>query len=78
MMPANAGRFEGLQQTALRWSNRLRQAAAVCHGLMLVNKTLLVGDDLERDLFRLVEARFVVRHFWALHPLPLCVLYCVT
>ena len=62
MLPASKGEFEGLQQNAVRWGNRLRQAAAVCHGLTLANKTLLVGDELEQGLFKLVEAQFVVSH----------------
>ena len=60
MIPANKGDFEGLQQNALRWSNRLKQAAAVCHSLTRVNKTMAVGDELERGLFKLVEAQFLV------------------
>ena len=44
----------------MRWSNRLRQAMAVCNGLALINKTV-IGVDLERDMFKAVEARFLVR-----------------
>ena len=49
-----------LQQHALLWSNRLRQALAVCNGLALINK-VVVGLDMERNMFKAVEARFVVR-----------------
>ena len=61
IMPASDGQFEGLQQNALRWSIRLRQGAAVCHSLTMVNKTLLAGEPMERSMFKLVEAHFLVR-----------------
>ena len=61
IMPVKDGQFEGLQQSAVRWSNRLRQAAVVCHSLTMVNKTLLAGEPMERSMFKLVEAHFLVR-----------------
>ena len=64
VVPADNGELGSLQQSAVQWSNRLRQAAAVCHGLTRVHKTLVVGDITERRLFKLVEAQFVVRVIW--------------
>lgn len=63
IMPVSDGQFEGLQQNGVRWSNRLRQAAAVCHSLTMVNKTVLAGEPMERSMFKLVEAQFLVRVF---------------
>ena len=59
VLPVHKGQFETLQQNAMRWDNRLRQAMAVCNGLVLINKTV-VGMDLERNMFKAVEARFLV------------------
>ena len=61
VIPVTDGRFEPLQQSAVRWSNSLRQAAAVCNGLTLVNKTMVIGEEVEQKLFKLVEARFKAR-----------------
>ncbi len=55
--------FQSLQQNALRWSNRLKQAFAVCNSLNMVSKTAVAGVDMERTLFKLVEARFLVGLF---------------
>ena len=52
--------FEALQQRSVQWSNRLIQAAAVCNGLIMVNKTTVVGDEMERSLFKAAESRFLV------------------
>lgn len=60
VLPVHKGQFETLQQNAMRWDNQLRQAMAVCNGLVLINKTV-VGMDLERNMFKAVEARFLVR-----------------
>lgn len=60
MLPVHKGLFDSLQQNAMRWNNRLRQGMAVCNGLALINKTV-VGEDLERNMFKAVEARFLVR-----------------
>ena len=59
-MPIVNGRFEALQQSAVRWKNRLKQAAAVCNGLTMISKTHVVGDDMDRKMFRIVEAHFLV------------------
>ena len=59
VLPVHKGQFETLQQNAMRWNNRLRQAMAVCNGLALINKTV-VGVDMERSMFKAVEARFLV------------------
>lgn len=47
-----------MQQNAVRWSNRLKQAAAVCNGLTVINKSTVVGEEFEQSLFKAVEARF--------------------
>ncbi len=60
MLPVHKGAFQSLQQNALRWSNRLKQACAVCHSLNMVSKSVVAGTDMERTLFKLVEARFLV------------------
>ena len=62
VLPVHKGQFETLQRNAMRWDNRLRQAMAVCNGLVLINKTV-VGMDLERNMFKAVEARFLVRPY---------------
>jgi hypothetical protein len=61
VIPVTDGSFEPLQQNAIRWSNALRQAAAVCNGLTLVNKATVVGEEVEQKLFKMVEARFKAR-----------------
>lgn len=61
ILPVKSNRFEPLQQTAVHWSNTLKQAAAVCNSLTLVNKHTVAGFDVERSLFKAVEARFLVR-----------------
>ena len=63
VIPASQGRFEGLQHTGLRWSNRLRQAAAVCNSLTMITKSVIVGEDMEKVLFKNVEARFLVSNW---------------
>ena len=60
MLPVRDGGFEAIQQNAMRWSNRLRYALAVCNGLTYINKTV-VGVDVEKAMFKAVEARFLVR-----------------
>ena len=61
MLPVQQGRFASLQHNALRWSNRLKQAFAVCHSLNMLGKASVAGLDVERILFKAVEARFLVR-----------------
>ena len=60
MIPVHKREFQPIQQSALRWSNRLKQAVAVCNSLTMVNKNTVVGVDMERSIFRAVEARFLV------------------
>jgi len=59
-MPVEKGSFHSLQQNALHWSNVLKQACATCNSLNMVSKTAVAGVDMERTLFKLVEARFLV------------------
>ena len=67
IIPANNGKLEGLKQNATQWSNRLKQAAAVCHSLTMVHKQLVVGDAMEHSFFKLVEAHFLVRSYGSDH-----------
>ena len=61
MLPVAEGAFEPLQQSAMRRSNRLKQACAVCHSLTVINKTIAVGEAYEQHLFKAVEAHFQAR-----------------
>ena len=45
----------------MHWSNTLKQAAAVCHSLTMVNKATVAGVELDRSLFKAVEGHFLVR-----------------
>ena len=54
------GESKGLQQSSVRWGNKLKQAVAVCNGLTMINKLQIAGDSMEQMLFKMVEARFVV------------------
>ena len=60
MLPVEEGKFTGLQQSAVRWPDSLKQAAAVCTSLTLLNKQQVVGDLADQQAFKSVEARFVV------------------
>ena len=60
VLPVQNAQFEALQQSAHRWSNRLKQGVAVCNSLVAINKTTVVGADMERSMFKAVEARFLV------------------
>ena len=60
VLPVHHGQFEPIQKSALHWRNRLRQAVAVCNSLNMVNKHMVVGVDMERTMFKAVEARFLV------------------
>lgn len=62
MLPVEEGQFLGMQCMAMRWPNRLKQAAAVCNSLTLINKSQVVGDVADKQAFKAVEARFVVSH----------------
>ena len=61
VLPVQSSEFQALQQSALRWPNRLTQAVAVCNSLNMVGKHTVAGVDMERALFKAVEARFMVR-----------------
>lgn len=60
VLPVNFGCFGSLQHSAVHWNDTLKQAAAVCHSLTMVNKSTAAGVDLERSLFKAVEAHFLV------------------
>lgn len=60
VLPVQQQAFAGLQRSAVKWNNRLIQAAAVCNGLTWVNRTAVVGEEVELSLYRLAEARFLV------------------
>ncbi|KAL3153346.1 hypothetical protein ABBQ38_011686 [Trebouxia sp. C0009 RCD-2024] len=61
VLPVNEAAFGGLETTAFRWGGRLRQMFAVCHSLNMVSRSLVAGADLERKLFKAVEASFLDR-----------------
>ncbi|DBA71770.1 TPA: hypothetical protein ACH3X2_011036 [Trebouxia sp. C0005] len=61
VLPVHKGEFQPIQQSALRWSNRLKQAVAVCNSLTMVNKNTVVGVNMERSMFKAVEALFLDR-----------------
>ena len=60
MLPVEGGQFTGLQRSAARWPDSLKQAAAMCTSLTLVNKRQVVGDLADKQAFKAVEARFLV------------------
>ena len=60
VLPVIKAAFGSLQKSALWWSDRLRQSFAVCHSLSMVNKAVVAGSDMDRSLFKAVEARFLV------------------
>ena len=85
MVPVVDGHFMGLQQTALRWPNPLRQAAAVCNSLTLINRSDVVGDFSERRAFKAVEAHFMVSFPFLSHicaacqsPFQICLSVCLS
>ena len=61
MVEVHRGNFKPLQSNAAYWSSHLKQAVAVCNGLTWVSKTMIVGDDLDRKLFKMIEAHFAVK-----------------
>lgn len=61
VLPVQSGDFQAMQKSALRWPNRLKQAAAVCNSLNMVGKHTVAGVDMERTMFKAVEAHFLVR-----------------
>ena len=60
MLPVEQGRFAPLQQMAMRWPARLKQAVAVCNSLTLISKHQVVGDIADKQAFKAVEARLLV------------------
>ena len=60
VLPVQNGEFQPIQQSALRWSNRLKQAVAVCNSLTMVDKRTVAGVTMEHSMFKAVEARFLV------------------
>ena len=60
VLPVKHGCFQPLQHSAIQWSHTLKQAAAVCHSLSMVNKSTVAGADLERSMFKMVEGAFLV------------------
>ena len=75
VLPVKRGTFMSLQRNALHWTNRLKQGFAVCHSLNMVTKTVVAGLDVERALFKAVEARFLV-HGHRAHALHCCMCHC--
>ena len=55
-----ASDIRSLCRGAVNWSNKLRQAAAVCHSLTPVDRGSIAGDVAEKEMFRAVEAHFLV------------------
>lgn len=43
------------------WSRNLKFVGAACNGLVMKGKSSVIGDALETQLFRAVEAQYVVR-----------------
>lgn len=66
VLPVQSGEFQAMQKSAMRWPNRLKQAVAVCNSLSMVGKHTVAGVDMERDMFKAVEARFLVSYCAAL------------
>ncbi len=60
MLPVNKAQFGTLQKFGMGWSRNLKYAGAACNGLVMQGKTFVVGDALEKQLFRAVEAQYVV------------------
>lgn len=61
ILPVVDGKFEALRRSSVQWPNSLKQCAAVCNSLNLVNKRDVVGDAADFAAFRASEARFLVR-----------------
>ena len=60
MIPVENGKLASLQRLAVCWPTRLKQAAALCHGLNLIAKHQVAGDLADRQAFEAVEAQFLV------------------
>lgn len=60
MLPVSKAKFGTLQKFGMGWSRNLKFAGATCNGLVMKGKTSVIGDALEKQLFRAVEAQYVV------------------
>ena len=60
MLPITKAEFGSLQKFGMGWSRNLKFAGAACNGLIMQGKNSLIGDALEKQLFRAVEAQYVV------------------
>ncbi len=60
MLPVSKAKFGTLQKFGMGWSRNLKYAGATCNGLVLKGKNSVIGDALEKQLFRAVEAQYVV------------------
>ncbi len=60
VLPVHKATFGSLQQSGLQWGNRLKQMFAACHSLNMVSRSAVAGADMERSLFKAVEASFLV------------------
>lgn len=60
VLPVRKATFGSLQQSGLQWGNRLKQMFAACHSLNMVTRSAVAGADMERSLFKAVEASFLV------------------
>ena len=61
MIPVVDDKFGALRRSAVQWPNSLKQCAAICNSLNLVNKRGVVGDVADYAAFKACEARFLVR-----------------
>ena len=62
MLPVVEGKFLALQRSAVQWPNSLKQSAAICNSLNLINRRDVVGDVADYTAFKACEARFLVSH----------------
>ena len=60
MLPIVKGKFAALQPSAVQWPNSVKQSAAVCNSLNLVNRVKVVGDVADFAAFKACEACFLV------------------
>ena len=60
MLPVSKAKFGTLQKFGMGWSRNLKYAGATCNGLVMKGKNSVIGDALEKQLFRAVEAQYVV------------------
>ncbi|DBA85704.1 TPA: hypothetical protein ACH3X1_005275 [Trebouxia sp. C0004] len=59
MLPVSKAKFGTLQKFGMGWSRNLKYAGATCNGLVMKGKNSVIGDALEKQLFRAVEAQYV-------------------